>query len=102
MNPLMKLLDEPGNNTGNGAKNNSEDTRILIGRMIGAAMSGKSPENFLNTLAQTDSRFKGMDFTNLDKTAQEVCNKNNIDMSDAVKKVSGGIGNFLGTFFGKK
>ena len=86
MNPLFGLLNGFEN-----TNNNSAGAMPLIKRMIGAAMSGQSPEQFLNGLAQSDERFKGMDFTNLEKTAKKVCGKKNIDFSDAINKVSNGI-----------
>lgn len=88
MNPLFGLLNGSGN-----TNSNSNGAMPLIRRMIGAAMSGQSPEQFLNGLAQSDERFKGMDFSNLEKTAKEVCGKKNIDLNDAVNKVSNGIKN---------
>lgn len=90
MNPLFKLLDT-GNNAGSGAKNSNGDTRALIGRMIGAAAMGQSPEKFMQNLAQTDDRFKGMDFTNLEKTAAETCGREKISLPDAIEKVKSGI-----------
>ena len=88
MNPLFGLLNGSGN-----TNSNSGGAMPLIKRMIGAAMAGQSPEQFLNGLTQTDARFKGMDFTNLEKTAKKVCGRKNIDLSDAVNKVSNGIKN---------
>ena len=88
MNPLFKLLSNTDTN------NNASDTSgvmPLVRRAISAAMLGQSPEQFLNGLAQTDNRFQGMDFTNLEKTAKKVCGKKNLDLSDAVNIVTSKI-----------
>ena len=87
MNPLFKLLSSDNNTN----TNNDSGAMPLIRRMIGAAMIGQAPEDFLNGLAQTDDRFKGMDFTNLEKTAKKMCGKKNMNLSDAVEKVKSGI-----------
>lgn len=85
MNPLMKLLSTESTSKG------GSDAIPMIKRMIGAAMSGESPQEFLNGLAQTDDRFKGMDFSNLEKTANEICGREKVSLSDAINKVRNGI-----------
>ena len=84
MNPLMNLF-------GNG-QNSSSNAKAIIAKMVAAAASGQSPSEFMNNLAAENPAFKGMDFLNLESTAEKLCGKNNINISDAVSKVKSGIG----------
>ena len=73
MNPLMML----GNNSNN-----------LMMQAFGAMMRGESPRDFLKGIANTNPQLKNLDLDNLQSTAQELCNKNNINMQELASKIS--------------
>lgn len=80
MNSIMNLL---GNSNGN----------IML-QAFGAMMRGESPKQFLSNLAQTNPALKGLNFDDLQQTAQQVCNQNGIDMNskmDEIKKQLPGV-----------
>ena len=74
MNPIMNLL---------GGNNNN-----MMLQAIGAMMRGESPQSFLSSLANTVPQLKGMDFNNLESTARKMCAEKNINVDDAIAKVS--------------
>lgn len=73
MNPLMML----GNNSNN-----------LMMQAFGAMMRGESPRDFLKGIANTNPQLQNLDLDNLQSTAQELCNKNNINMQELASKIS--------------
>jgi hypothetical protein len=73
MNSIMNLL---GGGNGN-----------IMMQAFGAMMRGESPQSFLNNLAKTNPALKGMDFSNLQQTAQKVCQDNNIDMESKINEI---------------
>ena len=56
-------------------------------RAFQAAMSGQNPRQFLSDLAKSDPRLQGMDFSNLQATAQNLCNQKGVDMNEAMNKL---------------
>ena len=73
MNPLMML----GQNSNN-----------LMMQAFGAMMRGESPRDFLKGIANTNPQLQNLDLDNLQSTAQELCNKNNINMQELASKIS--------------
>lgn len=61
---------------------------------FGAMMRGESPQQFLSNLAQNNPALKGMDFSDLQQTAQQVCNQNGVDMNSKMAEVKNIISNF--------
>ena len=72
MNSIMNLLGGNGN---------------IMMQAFGAMMRGESPQSFLNNLAKTNPALRGMDFANLQQTAQKVCQDNNIDMNEKINEI---------------
>lgn len=54
---------------------------------MGAMMRGESPRQFLQNLAQNNPQLQGMDFSNLQQTAQQVCNDKGVDMNSKMKEI---------------
>lgn len=50
---------------------------------LGAMLRGESPQSFLQNLAKTNPQLQGLDLNNIDKTAEELCNKNGEDYNKA-------------------
>lgn len=80
MNSIMNMLGQGNNN--------------VMMQAFGAMMRGESPQQFLKGLAQNNPALKGMDFNNLQQTAQQVCNSNGIDMNAKMSEVRSMIANF--------
>lgn len=72
MNSIMNML---------GGNNN-----IML-QAMGAMMRGESPKQFLSNLAQNNPQLKGLDFNNLEQTAQTVCNNNGVDMNSKMNEL---------------
>ena len=74
MNPLMML----GNN-GNGGN--------FMMQAFGAMMRGESPRDFLKNLAHSNPQLQGLNLDNLEGTAKDLCEKNNVNMDDLSNKI---------------
>ena len=64
-NPIIQAMQSqqnPGNN--------------IMAQAIGAMFRGESPRAFLQNLAKTEPRLQGLDLSNPDKAAKELCDKN--------------------------
>ena len=55
---------------------------------IGAMMRGENPTDFLKNLARTNPQLQGMNFDDLEGTATDLCNKNNVDIESAKSKIT--------------
>lgn len=75
MNPIMQMI------TGN-----SNSSNVMM-QAFGAMMRGESPQQFLKNLANTTPQLQGLDLDNLESTAKDLCNKNNIDMNQLADKI---------------
>ena len=67
----------------NGLFNN----KILISA-FGAMMRGESPQMFLQNLAKNNPAMQGLDFSNLEKTAKDVCDSKGINMEEAKAQIT--------------
>ncbi len=65
----------------------AQATPNILMQAFGAAMRGESPQQFLQNLAQTHPQLKQYDFSNIQQTAQQVCQQNGVNMQDAVKQL---------------
>ena len=59
----------------------------MLMQAIGAALRGESPQQFLQNLAQTHPELKQYDLSNLQQTAQQVCQQNGVDMQQAINSI---------------
>ena len=78
MNPLMML-------TGN---NNN-----IMMQALGAMMRGESPQMFLQNLARSNPALQGLDLTNINATAQKVCQEHGVDANKLTAEITQTIGN---------
>ena len=60
---------------------------LIMMQAIGAMMRGESPQSFLQGLAKNNPALQGLDFTNLQNTAQKVCDERGVDINDAKAQV---------------
>ena len=54
---------------------------------FGAMLRGENPKTFLSNLAKSNPALQGMNFDNLQKTAQEVCDKKGVNMTEKMKEI---------------
>ena len=70
MNPLMML----GNNN-------------MMMQALGAMMRGENPRSFIKNLANTNPQLQGLNLDDLQGTARELCNRNNVDMNQLADRI---------------
>lgn len=81
MNPIVNLLSmKQGINGG-------QNRNIMLSAMQ-AMMSGKSPQEFLKSIPQLN----GMDLSNIQGTAQKLCQEKGVNYEDAKSMISSQIG----------
>ena len=83
-NSLLSLIGGGGNNFAS----------ILL-QAVGAALRGESPQDFLRNLANSNPQMRGMDFSNPQGTAQQLCQQRGINADELAKKVDGAISPML-------
>lgn len=77
MNPIVNLLSmKQGINGG-------QNRNIMLSAMQ-AMMSGKSPQEFLRSIPE----LSGMDFTNIQGTAEKLCKEKGVNIEDAKRMIS--------------
>ena len=81
MNPIMNMLNM--NMGANGAQG-----RNIMTMAMSAMMSGKSPQEFLKSIPQLN----GMDFSNIQGTAQKLCQEKGVNYEEAKNVISSQIG----------
>lgn len=79
MNPMLSLL---GGAMGNGGGRNA-----IFAKALAAMASGKTAEEFMSDLAKTDSRFQGIDVSNLEATANQLCQQKGVDPNSLTAEV---------------
>ena len=75
-NPILNLLQ--------GSQNQSSN---IMMQAVGAMMRGESPQSFLQNLAKTNPQLQGLNLDDLEGTAQELCNRNNVNMEQLADKI---------------
>ena len=51
----------------------------IMMQAVGAFMRGESPQAFMQNLARTNPNLRGLDFTDINATAQKVCQEHGVD-----------------------
>ena len=59
----------------------------ILMQAMGAALRGESPQQFMQNLAQTHPQLRQYDLTNLQQTAQQVCQQNGVDIANATQQL---------------
>ena len=59
----------------------------LLLQALGAAMRGESPQQFMQNLATQHPQLRQYDLTNLQNTAQQVCQQKGVDMNTVIKQI---------------
>ena len=61
----------------------------MIMQAMGAMMRGESPQAFLKNLANSNPQLQGLNFDDLEGTARELCNRNNVNMEQLADQIKG-------------
>lgn len=77
MNPIINMLN--ARQSFNGGQN-----RNIMMSAMQAMMSGKSPQEFLRSIPE----LSGMDFTNIQGTAEKLCKEKGVNIEDAKRMIS--------------
>lgn len=75
MNPLLSML------TGGGG-----GMQIMM-QAVGAAMRGESPEAFMQNLAKTNPKLRGMNLEDLEGTARSIAQNKGVDLNELTESV---------------
>ena len=59
----------------------------LLLQAFGAAIRGEDPHVWLQNLAKQHPQLQQYDFSNLQATAQQVCQQNNVNMQDMINRI---------------
>lgn len=66
---------------------NSTMKSNMMMQAFSAMMSGQNPRQFLSEMAKSNPQLQGLDFNNLQQTAQNLCNKKGVNMNDAMNTI---------------
>ena len=59
----------------------------MLMQAFGAALRGEDPHTFLQNLAAQHPQLKQYDLSNLQQTAQQICQQNGVDMQSAINQL---------------
>lgn len=59
----------------------------MLMQAFGAALRGEDPHTFLQNLAAQHPQLRQYDLSNLEQTAQQVCQQNGVDMQSAINQI---------------
>lgn len=68
---------------------NSTMNNNMMMKAFTAMTSGQNPRQFLMEMAKSMPQLQGIDFNNLQQTAQNLCNQKGVNMNDAIKQING-------------
>lgn len=83
-NPILNLLQ--------GNQNQNQNNIML--QAFGAMMRGESPQSFLQNLAKTNPQLQGLDFSDINKTAEDLYANKGQDINEAKSKINQFISSF--------
>ena len=85
-NPLMNIFG--GMMGGSGGMGN------IFVQAVGAMMRGESPQDFLRGLANTEPKLRGLDLSDINATAQRVCQEHGVDPDKLTAEIKKTISSF--------
>lgn len=59
----------------------------ILMQAMGAALRGEDPHTFMQNLANQHPQLRQYDLSNLQQTAQQVCQQNGVDMQSAINQL---------------
>lgn len=94
---MNSLLNRFGNSFLNQMSNAAapmQQPNILM-QAFGAAIRGEDPHTFMQNLATQHPQLRQYDFSNLQSTAQQVCQQNNVNMQDMINQIDNAARPFI-------
>lgn len=70
---------------------NSTMNGNMMMKAFSAMMSGQNPRQFMMDMAKSVPQLQGMDFSNLQQTAQNLCNQQGKNMNDELQKIQSSL-----------
>ena len=67
----------------------------MLMQAFGAALRGEDPHTFLQNIAAQHPQLKQYDLSNLQQTAQQVCQQNGVDMQSAIDQLDNITSSFI-------
>ena len=74
---------------------NQTSSTAIMKQALGAMLRGESPQQFLKNLAKTNPQLQGLDLDNIDKTAEELCNKSGEDYNTAKANIRNNLSQLI-------
>ena len=63
----------------------------IMMQAIGAMMRGESPQTFMQNLARNNPQLRGLDLTDINATAQKVCQEHGVDAAKLTAEIKQNI-----------
>ena len=73
----------------------TQATPNILMQAFGAALRNESPQEFLQNLARSHPQLKQYDFSNIQQTAQQICQQNGVNAQDVVNKLDNITSNLM-------
>ena len=90
---MNSLLGGLGNSLMGGAQTSfGANMPSLLLQAVGAALRHESPQDFMVRLANQHPQLKQYDLTNLQTTAQQVCQEKGVNMQQAINQIDNIVG----------
>ena len=89
MNSLLGNIGQAlfnGSNKVNPVQSQNNSPNIFL-QALGAAMRGESPQQFMQNLAMTHPQLKQYDLSNLQQTAQQICQQKGVDAQQVMGQI---------------
>lgn len=86
-NPLMNIFG--GMMGGSGGIGN------VFMQAVGSMMRGESPQDFMRGLANTNPKLRGLDLSDINATAQRVCQEHGVDPDKLTEEIKKTISSFV-------
>ena len=90
---MNSLLGNLGNSLlGSGSPVMANNMPSILLQAVGAALRNESPQEFMQRLANQHPQLKQYDLSNLQGTAQQVCQEKGVNMQDAINQIDSIVG----------
>lgn len=86
VNPILQMLQ-------NGNQQNPQNNVMM--KAVGAMLRGESPQQFLQDLAKTSPELQGLDLSDPNKAAEELCKKNGKDFNTEKQSIMSKVSQFI-------
>ena len=93
---MNSLLSGLGSSIMNMARAPStQSTPNILMQAFGAALRNESPQEFLQNLARTHPQLKQYDFSNIQQTAQQICQEKGVNTQEVINQIDSITSNLM-------